>query len=442
MTNILVLYPGTQTFRQAQVAQHRPVIEALGIRLVLADDAVDASDMEHFADAIELPPPEHVGEALSRVRRWLASHEAHGVLGQSESSLLLGSLVARDVGVPCISPGAALLTTSKHLCRVALEDARVPQPRFALCTCVSDVRRFAHDHGYPVVLKGVASALSRLVTLVRDDAAVDDAVARLRAGLSTSVDIGRLVDFGAAARIDLGCDPREQFLVESFAGGAPVETDGVVAGSDIRTFGVVEQVLTPPPLFHFEGYLLPSDRPGSDEVERVSDAALRALGVTDTGFSNEMRLDGGAASVIEVNGRLGWDEGFGELFETVIGAQPALLALQVALGRSPVLARRPGVRAAVAYACCYADRVVERAPGAGEIARVEREHGVRCALAVRAGERMFAPPHPDISPHLAYALASDATSSQAAYARARAAVDELSFELLQPLTSEPLRAGS
>src|SRR5688572_26461053 len=118
MTKVLVLYPGPIGFRQAQVAQHKPTLDALGIQLVLADDVVDPSDLDFFADAIQLPPPQHVGEALACVERWLASSTAHAVLAQSESALFVGALVARKLGVPCISPEAALLTTSKHLCRV------------------------------------------------------------------------------------------------------------------------------------------------------------------------------------------------------------------------------------------------------------------------------------------------------------------------------------
>jgi hypothetical protein len=274
------------------------------------------------------------------------------------------------------------------------------------------------------------------VTLVRGDRDVDAAVERMRSGLTTSVDIARLADFGAASGMDIGCDPRTQFLVESFAHGSPIETDGVVAGDDIRSFGVTEQVMTAPPLFFFEGYLLPADRPAADieHVERVSDAALRALDVRDTGFSIEMRLDGDRASVIEVNGRLGWDEGFGDLFATVTGAQPAFQTLEIALGRASSFTRRTDVRAALAYACCYEDRVVARVPTAPEVARVEQEHRVQCGLAVHAGDRTYAPPHPDATPHLAFALATDARSSRVAYARARKAVDALKFDLA-PLTS-------
>jgi hypothetical protein len=121
----------------------------------------------------------------------------------------------------------------------------------------------------------------------------------------------------------------------------------------------------------------------------------------------------------------------------VTGAQPAFQALEIALGRAQPFTRRADVRSALAYACCYDDRIVARVPSADEVTRVEQAHGVRCGLAVHAGERVFAPPHPDATPHLAFALATDARSSRTAYARARTAVDALRFDL-EPVTSEPL----
>ncbi len=433
---VLVFYPGPVSFRQAQVAAHRDVLRALDIELVLADDFVTSSDGEYFSDVIELPPPAAVGEALRRVRAWLATNRAHAVVAQSEAGLCLGSLVARELGVPCASPEAAFLTTHKYRSRVELERAGVSQPRFLLAHDAAGVRAFAATVGYPVVLKGVASALGRLVTLVRDEREVPDCVARVKVGLSSSVDIARLVDFAAVSGLDCQCDPLSEFLVESFASGVPVETDGVVAGTEIRNFGVTEQVLSKPPLFFMEGYLLPADRLASEvaAIEETSNSALRALGVTNTGYSIEMRLHGGVASIIEVNGRLGWDAGFGDMFALVTGAQPAFQALEIALGAARPFTRRSDFRAALAYATCYSDSLVASVPSAHEIAALEREFGVTIGLAVHAGDRMHAPPDPEATPHLAFALASGARSSTDSYHRARRAVDALRF-VLEPVTS-------
>ncbi|MCY2960084.1 MAG: ATP-grasp domain-containing protein [Planctomycetota bacterium] len=431
MIDVLCIYPGPAAFRQKQVAAHRPLLESLGVRLLLADDYDDPGDRACFADVIALPPPEELAAGKRALDRALSGRAIHGVLAQSESGLCLGALVAAERGLPCIPLQAALLTTSKFGTRTALESARVPQPRFALARTAADVRRFASTHDFPVVLKASASALARLVTLVRSEAEIDEAVARIRAGLALSPDVRRLCEFGRVAGLDLGHDPLDQFLVESYARGLPVETDGVVSRDRIGTFGVTEQILTPPPLFFFEGYLTPADLPERDiaAIEATSDAALRALGVRDTGFSIEMRWDAARASILEVNGRLGWDEGFGDLFAAITGMQPVLQTLQIALGQTVVVERRPDVRAAVAYSACYADRIVLSTPSAETIAEVEREFDVQAGTCVWPGDRTVAPPDPDATPHLAWALARDPESSRSAYDAARRALTRLPVEL-------------
>ena len=430
MATVLIIYPGSVHFRQEQMARHRALLAELGIRTVLADDFVQDSDREVFDDVVALPPCDRVVEGWRVLERWLDAHAVDAVLAQSEPAIFLGALAARKIGRPGIGVEAALLCVSKFLCRRELERARVPQPRFRLARDAKDVRAFAADAGYPVVLKATASALGRLVTLVGSAQEVDAAVALVRAGLGDSTDILRLREFGRCTGIDLGYDPANEFLVESFARGAPVETDGIVVGGEPRSFGVTEQILMKPPLFFIEGYLLPADRPQTelDEIERVSDAALAALGVSDTGYSIEMKLDGGKASVIEVNGRLGWDEGFGDLFEVVTGSQPGFLCLQLALGARPGFERRRDVRCAVAYQSTCVDGVVRRVPSPGELAAIERT-GARAGLAVHLDERTYAPPHPDATPHLAWVLVTDPTSSRAAYARAHEAVERLQFEI-------------
>jgi len=419
--DVLCLYPGPATFRQKQVTAHRALLESLGVRLLLADDFDDPGDRACFADVFLLPPPWELEAGKRALDRALHGRTIHGVLAQSESGLCLGSLIAAERGLPCISPAATLGVTSKYVTRTRLAAARVGQPEFALVRTADEVRRFAAAHGFPVVLKAVASALARLVTLVRDDTEVEAAVMRVRAGLAGSPDVLRLVGFARVSGLDLGHDPFDSFLVESFARGAALETDGVVAKDVICTFGVTEQIMTKPPLFYFEGYLLPADLPEADlaRVEAASDAALRALDVRDTGFSIEMRFDGARTSILEVNGRLGWDEGFGDLFACVTGIQPVLQTLQIALGQPVVLERRADVHAAVAYSACYEDRVVTSIPEPDVIARVERELDVQAGTCVWPGDQMVAPPNPDATPHLAWVLARHATSSRAAFVLAQ-----------------------
>lgn len=430
MPDVLVLFPEPAHERQALVRAHRPLLDALGVRLVLADDEPDDGDHECFARVIELPPPERVADGWDTLRRALERAPVDGVLAQSEDGLLLGALAARELALPALPVEAALATASKVHTRRALSVHGVAQPRFALGSCAADVLRFAGSCGFPIVLKAASSVRSKLVALVEYPEDVPRAVERLLAALPYSAHVRRIADFARTTGVDLGFDPEREFLIEEFARGAPVETDGLVFGARPLPFGVIEQVLTPPPRFYLEGYLLPADRPRAelDAIERESAAALAAVGLANAGYSVELRWDGERARVIEVNGRLGWDEGFGELFALAIGAHPAALALQVALGVEPRFERADAVHVAIAYRCAFVDGVVSGVPGARELEDAQR--GVeRLEVVARVGRKLHAPPHPDVEPHLAFAIATDAHSSRAAHARARAAAERLGFEI-------------
>lgn len=427
---VLALYPGWPSERQVTLRTHAALLGSLGVELVLGDSLPHPSDREFFVDVLVLPPPERVEEALRAAECWLAENRIDAVFAQTELALPLGSILARRLGVPGIAPEAALGTIAKHITRERLAAAGVGQPRFALARTAAEVRRFAEEVGYPIVLKGVSSALSRLVMKVDRDDEIEASVAQIRAGLRRSTDIERLAGFARAAGLELGCDPREDILVEEYLRGDPVETDGIVTRGEILGFGVIEQVLTPPPLFYLDAYLLPAERPATEiaAIEATGDAALRALGVDDTGYSIEMRFDSGRARVIEVNGRLGWDGGFGELFVPRVGEEPVMLALRAALGERPEVGRAE-VATALAYRSLFDESIVTRVPGEAELRALEAAHGVRAGLSIAAGDRMHAPGHPDLYPHLAWALATDASSSRRAYERARAAVGELRFEI-------------
>lgn len=379
------------------LARHRPG------RMVLASDEVTAEDREVYDECVELPPATEVGETLRRLERIAADR----VVVQTEYGLLPGALLARARGEPAPSPEAALRCTNKWLCRRALHEAGVPVPRFALVSTALEARRFAAGR-WPIVLKPVASTLARLVTRVDSEAELEESVRLLRAALPESIEVRRCQSFARVAGLDLGCDPTREFLVEEFAEGPTLETDGLVFGDRIWLFGVTGQIVSPPPLFYIEGYLFPVERPG---LARITEQAIRAVGLRDAGFSIEFRGE----RVIEVNGRLGEDAGFPDLFRAGLGSYPILDWLE---GRAPAPARGGH---ALAYANWYEDGVVRRTPSDAGAA------GAR--VLVRPGGRLFAPPHPDVAPHLAYALASHRSDARLAYEAARARVDRLGFEI-------------
>ena len=102
--------------------------------------------------------------------------------------------------------------------------------------------------------------------------------------------------------------------------------------------------------------------------------------------------------MIEVNGRLGEDDGFPDLFRLGIGHYPVL---------KQILGDESESRATGHHALAYVNRY---APG---VVRSVREAPGTTVL-VRAGQRLFTPGTPSYRAHVAYALESHPTGAHAA----------------------------
>jgi hypothetical protein len=368
--------------------------------MVLATDEPDDEDRAAYDEVVPLPPPWETEATLAALRRV----RFDVLVAQTEYGLLPGALLAQERGLPGPEVRGSFLTVNKWLGRRAMAAAGVPQPRFALCSGATDVRRA--DLGFPVVLKPVASTLGRLVRKVETDAELDGAVEALLRALPSAPDVLRCADFARVAGLDPGCAPTRQFLAEAFAEGPPTETDGLVFGTTVDVFGTTAQIVSPPPCFYIEAYLFPVRDGGRHEA--ISRAAVGALGLRDAGFSIEFRGE----TVIEVNGRLGEDAGFPQLFEAGLGKAPILKWIE----RDATPSAPRGAHA-LAYRNRYAPGTVRAVRGAAG-----------ATLVVAPGRRLGEPGTPGFYPHLAYALASHEDDLGEALARARRALEPVVVE--------------
>jgi biotin carboxylase len=119
---------------------------------------------------------------------------------QSEAALPVGSLLTRDFGLLGPSVESVHLCSNKYLSRERLSQCGISTPQFVLGENTTDVYRAAGKFGYPLVLKGVSSAHSRLVTLVHSGKDVEPAVQYLQAGLVNSQEIARLSSFASVLK--------------------------------------------------------------------------------------------------------------------------------------------------------------------------------------------------------------------------------------------------
>jgi predicted ATP-grasp superfamily ATP-dependent carboligase len=428
MPSLLLLYTDNST-RQVLKSKHH--LNDLGIKLILADNELLPQDRELFEDVIQLPHYARLEETIKVLENYCAAKQVDIVVAQTEYGLLPGALLANKLGLKGISKLAAMLCTNKWLSRSALQDHDVPVPRFALARNAQDVRHFMSSAGdFPVVLKGIASTMGRNVILVNSDVDVDRKVSEMLARIKMAPDLMRCQEYAKLSGIDMGCDPLNEFIVEEFVEGRPVETDGLIYGDQIETFGTSEQVVSESPNFFIEGYLFPADLTDGEKftIESISTAALNALGLQETGFSVELRDSRRECKVIEVNGRLGEDDGFPDLFASSLGSYPIIRWMDYLTTGVLPDPLHVSTRSAVAYINCYSEGTVTSTPPK-EILDALQSETLRVNVVVTPDKKMHAPPHPDAFPHLAYVLAKHPYSSRSAFVEARGAVRQLAFAI-------------
>ncbi len=425
---LLLLYPGEVRERIRRFTAARSWLRDRGFFTILADDWIDPRDAEVFDETLRLPPAHQVEAVVDTVLQAFVRRRLSSILIQSEAALAAGAVLCSRLSLPGPSPDAAHGCLNKLRTRQRLLEAAVPQPVFQRVSRVEEIRRFARAHGLPVILKPVASTMARGVTKVTRMEDLEKAIRDVQSTLDGSRDVERLKSFARSCGLDPGCDPEREFLVESFAEGDALECDGLVCAGKARLFEVIEQRITSADRFFIEGYLLPADRsePAKRNFEAVAIRALDALCFDQGGFSIEMRAVRDLVQVIEVNGRLGEDNGLFSLIERICGIDPLKKAIELASGDSIQWNLLRGVFGALAYANHFADSTVAGVPASAECRALE-QRGVEIDVCVRPGDRMHAPPHPETFPHLAYACALDSQSSRAAFQRAREAVIKLSF---------------
>lgn len=401
-------------------------------RLVYASDDVTEDDLQVYDQCIELPRPDRLDDTLKILREL----EFDELIAQTEYSLLPGSILASERGLRALTPEAAFLCTNKWLQRRSLEAFAVPIPNYRLVENKAEIIRFAQ--AFPIVLKPVASTLGRLVVQVNSKEELDQYVLQMRHLLPRSIDVLRCSEFAKLTKQDMGCDPFKQFLVEEYIDAPVKETDGLLFGDQLSLFGLTEQVLAnQAPYFFIEAYIL--SQVISEDLLASTEGALKATKLSNAGFSIELRN----GKVIEVNGRLGEDDGFPDLFRQALGEYPLIKWIM-----GDCFVPEYSDFFALSYVNWYKGGVlrgIENRSGhfldnssnddfnqnqsiaAVTASKIER---MTAELVAKAGAKLNSPPHEEINPHLAYAIANSTTADKA-LAEARELLKDVVFSFVE-----------
>jgi biotin carboxylase len=240
------------------------------------------------------------------IERLAAALELDGVIAPgTDWPVAVAARIAEKLGLPHpLTPAVSVLATNKLRQREALAGHGVPQPGWeAVGEAEPELRA-------PCVVKAPDRQGQKGLSLVLDDAELDDALALARASSRAGV-----------------------VLVEEFVDGPEVTVIGFSSAGRFVPLAVTDRVTAEAPAFGVAlAHIWPS--PYAEAAAEVTGRAVAALGIEDGPSYTQLRISAGGPEVIEVAARLGGGHD-AELVEAATGVDLNALALSAALGDVP-----------------------------------------------------------------------------------------------------------
>lgn len=278
----------------------------------ICTDAGTASVPANASGIVVVSHPDDLVEVRAAAAALVEAHGApHAVVALKEDDLLVAAQLREEWGCPGPRHDDLLLFRDKYLTCCAARRAGLAVPAFAAVSEPGEVRAFAGEHGWPVVVKPRLSSSSEGVVVIREPAAL------------------RSIGF---------CDGRPR-MVQVFDQRPVYHVDGVFAGGGLRHWKASRYLNT---CLDFRGGSVlgsveEDDRAVIETIGRFTDRLLRALARGPVVFHLEVFVDGPGCALLEVAARVGGAE-IAFLWREVHGLDLMRVAFDIQLARTPGLA--------------------------------------------------------------------------------------------------------
>jgi len=197
--------------------------------------------------------------------------------------------VASALGLPCPFPASVRTVRHKHLMRQALDRAGLGNPAYRLANSLEESVAAAAGIGYPLVMKPVDLASSAFVSLIRNDAELQDA-------------------YRALEQFPLNFRDQQRdrtVLLEAYMQGEEVSVESMTYRGETTVIGVTDKSVTGQPYFIENGHMFPAPL-GAGEQAEITQFVLDALRATgyDHGIAHtEVKLTAEGPRIVEINPR-------------------------------------------------------------------------------------------------------------------------------------------
>ncbi len=231
--------------------------------------------------------------AVTRVRIMASNAPFEAIVNVDDAGAELAAAIAAELGLAQNRPEAVASARDKYRFRRAIAEAGLPGPAFRLISLDDDPRGIAGEIAYPCVVKPLTLAMSRGVIRCDDSAAFVDAVAR----------VARII-----ARDDADTPGRagDHLLVEGYVPGTEYALEGLITRGRLNVLAIFDKPdALDGPFFEETIYVTPAVLEGGQRgvILAAAQAAVAAIGLIDGPVHVDLRLDGDAAVVLEVDAR-------------------------------------------------------------------------------------------------------------------------------------------
>lgn len=293
--------------------------------------------------------------SVKLAREIAGRHDLAGVVNFTEIDVQLVAVIAAELGLPGMSPEAALRARNKFAMKEAVRSVHGVLPRYALVRSIGELRRAVADIGLPAVVKPTGASGSKGIFELRTDADLVPAMAAL--------DRIARPDFDAVFR-QFGAE----FIVEEYLDGDELSVEGFVAGGAVHVVALTDKETTVP--FHLElSHKLPSTLPAPVQtaVRDRTGEIVRALGFDNCAFHLEAKRGPRGLRFIEVAARPAGDYIASHLVPLATGVDYFANVVRVATGEPLDLEPDRDLQAGLRFVLADRDGTLDRIDGLVEL---------------------------------------------------------------------------
>ncbi|MEU9828083.1 ATP-grasp domain-containing protein [Micromonospora chersina] len=379
MTQPTVLYYNLR----AHPSEYLPALRAardVGVRVVLVTSRAAFAPPAGLVAEVHVMKEPGGPAAVAQGVEIARATGAKGVMTWSDTDVVAVSAICAELGLPAPSIQAATLTRNKWLGRRALaavDPAWVP--RFRLVEGREDLTAAMAELGPGGVLKPASGAGSAGVERI------------MRIEQAQPV-MSRLLRFASPATHPLFLDGPGQLVYEEFLPGTEHSVEGFVHHGTTRVVAITDKRTDPANFLEIE-HLQPTALSPAEQraVTELATGVVGALGLDNSSFHLECKVNAGAARLVEIAARIGGGHITSHLVPLITGENFYRNAVLLATGAAPEPGGHPTGRHAAVV------KVVAPAAGVfGGFPRLEALHELAGIEAVavhrRVGDRILVPP--------------------------------------------------